>query len=304
MRKIRIGLPRALAYHRYHVLWKTFFTKLGCYVIVSPETHNEIINIGINNIEYNFCLPYKIFIGHVLYLNNYCDYILISNICSNNKKEKICPALNNTYNVVKMLIPKEKILNHNISYSNPSFLIVSFIKIGLKLTKNPIRIIYSYIYAQNKQKKYNLEKENEARNKLFQSKKTVLLISHFYNLEDKFIAGYIKNYLSNKDITYILSNTINPKLAEDFSEYFTDSIPLKYSKEILGAMCYYQEHLDGIIFISSKSCTIDAFINTLATLKNKALPIINIEVDEIFNEKELKEVLNSFITSINKGRSK
>ena len=30
-----VGLPRALLYHQYGVLWETFFSALGCVVVVS-----------------------------------------------------------------------------------------------------------------------------------------------------------------------------------------------------------------------------------------------------------------------------
>lgn len=38
-----IGLPNALLYHRYGILWKSFFTSLGAKVIVSEPTNTESI---------------------------------------------------------------------------------------------------------------------------------------------------------------------------------------------------------------------------------------------------------------------
>ena len=42
MKKITIGIPRALLYYRYQTLWKCFFEGLGCKVIVSDNNWKQI----------------------------------------------------------------------------------------------------------------------------------------------------------------------------------------------------------------------------------------------------------------------
>ena len=292
MKKIRIGLPRGLMYHKYHVMWKTFFTKLGCHVIVSPETSKEILNIGINNTIKDSCLPYKIYVGHAIYLSNICDYVLISHVCTN----KVCPILKGTYDILKYQIPKEKILDCPISIYQMLYLI----RIGFKLTNNPLKVIYSYVCAIKKQQKYNIENENKIRNKLRLEKKKVLIVSEFYSLEDNYITTYIKKYLTESNIIYILSNTIDSKLAKEFSEYFSDFLDLEYSKEEVGAIYYYYQQLDGIIYISINNCPVDSLINTLAIFKTKHLNILNIEIDETIDESQLDKELACFVNTINK----
>ena len=39
-----IGLPNALLYHRYGILWKSLFTALGTKVIVSEPTNKEMVH--------------------------------------------------------------------------------------------------------------------------------------------------------------------------------------------------------------------------------------------------------------------
>ena len=41
MKKIKIGIPRAILYYRYGVLWKNYFESLGLNVVLSPETNHE-----------------------------------------------------------------------------------------------------------------------------------------------------------------------------------------------------------------------------------------------------------------------
>ena len=40
--KIKIGLPRAMLYYRYRVLWRTFFQELGMETVISAATDRDI----------------------------------------------------------------------------------------------------------------------------------------------------------------------------------------------------------------------------------------------------------------------
>ena len=41
-----IGIPRALLYHRFETLWKTYFETLGVTIMVSPPTNREILDLS------------------------------------------------------------------------------------------------------------------------------------------------------------------------------------------------------------------------------------------------------------------
>ena len=40
---MKIGIPRALLYYRYHVLWNTFFQELGIETVISYQFSSELI---------------------------------------------------------------------------------------------------------------------------------------------------------------------------------------------------------------------------------------------------------------------
>ncbi len=295
MKKMRIGIPRAFLYYRYGVLWKNFFESLGCKVIISPETNSDILNLGINHTIDECCLSYKIYIGHALYLTPLCDYIIVSRVCDYGKKDKVCTRFNGIYDNLRYLIPKEKILSYNIEHTKYQYTSLGLIKLGFKITKNPLKIFYSYFHAKSKQHKYNLSKHNENQNKLSSPNKKILIMSHFYNIQDNFISSYIKDYLLKNDLTCLLSSNLDSKIATSFSEYFSDTLYWKYSKEMIGALYYYKYRIDGIIFISTYPCGIDALVNTLAIYKNKEIPILNLIIDENINDLSLETKLESFI---------
>ena len=67
---MKIGIPRALLYYRYHVLWETFFRELGHETIASPHTNKTLMDAGRHYaIDENY-LSSKLFFGHVSALEN------------------------------------------------------------------------------------------------------------------------------------------------------------------------------------------------------------------------------------------
>lgn len=301
MKKIKIGIPRAMLYYRYGVLWKNFFKKLHLNVVISPETNQEILTLGINHTIDECCLSYKIYIGHVLYLSEICDYILIPRVCDYGKKSKVCTRLNGTYDDIKYLIPKEMIVNYNIEYTKHNYQLLGFIKMGLKFNKNIIKVINSYFYALNKQKIYDKNKFQEEKNKLSKNSKKILILTHFYNIKDKYISNYILQYLEANNILPILSNNIDKTIATTFSEYFSNTLYWKYSKEMIGSLYYCKFLINGIIFISTYPCGIDALVNNLVIKQTNDIPILNLTIDENITELSLETKLESFIDIINGG---
>lgn len=287
-----------MLYYRYGVLWKNFFELLGLNVVLSPQTNRQILTLGTNNTIDECCLSYKIYIGHALYLSKICDYILVSRVCDYGKKDKVCTRLNGTYDNLKHLIPQEQLIDYNIDHTKRKYEFFGFLKMGLKFTKNIPKIIYSYLYAKEKQKQYDKNKANEEKNKLTKPNKKILIMSHFYNIQDKFISNYITTYLENNNLIPIYSNNIDKKTAITYSEYFSNTLYWKYSKEMVGSFYYYQHQIDGVIYISTYPCGVDALVNNLLMLKNKDLPTLNLLIDENITELSLETKLESFIDII------
>ena len=89
-KQIKIGIPKAFLYYRYSILWKKFFELLGIKVIISPETNKEIIERGKELSIDEACLSSKIYFGHVSYLVDKCDYLLVPRVSDYGKGNKVC----------------------------------------------------------------------------------------------------------------------------------------------------------------------------------------------------------------------
>ena len=99
MTQTTIGIPRALLYHRYGVLWATFFERLGCRIVLSPPSNRRILERGIALAVDETCLPLKVFLGHVEALKGKADHILVPRVASLAKDEQACVKLMAAYDI-------------------------------------------------------------------------------------------------------------------------------------------------------------------------------------------------------------
>ena len=300
-KKIKVGIPRAFLYYRHNVLWKTFFEKLNCNVILSPETNKEIVDIGKKYSIDESCLSSKIYMGHVAYLVDKCDYILVPRICDYGKNNNVCVRFNALYDIVKNLFPMVNILNYNIEKTKLKGEFIGFIKMGLKINKNICKVIYSYIIAKIKENKHNSMLMNKQRNILKNNKLKILIVAHPYNIYDKYIGEPIIKFLKSMNVEILYADLLDRKTAIDYSYELSNALYWTYSKELVGAVDYYKDAVNGIIFITSFPCGPDSLVNELLIRKLNNIPITNILIDESTAEAGLITRLESFVDII-KGK--
>lgn len=304
MQKIKIGIPKALLYYRYKTLWEVFFNKLNCKIIESIETNKEIIQNGLKFSIDESCLASKIYIGHVSYLQDKCDYILIPRICDYGKNKKVCVKFNALYDIVRNTFPNIKLLDYNIEHTKNKKEFIGLFKLGLKITKNPIKIIYAYLKAKKQVKiKENLLTVNQ--NITLENKKTkILIIAHPYIIYDKYIGKPIVDYLKKLDVSVIYADRLNKKKSIKNSFQLSKQLYWIYSRELIGAIPEYINKINGIIFLTSFPCGPDSLINELLIRKIKNIPTTNIILDESSAEAGIHTRLESFIDIIKQKENK
>ena len=85
-----VGIPRAMLYYRYRVLWESFFLELGIKTVRSPKTNLPIMETGSSYAGDEMCLSAKVYMGHVAALIGKCDYILVPRISNFGRKRNMC----------------------------------------------------------------------------------------------------------------------------------------------------------------------------------------------------------------------
>lgn len=291
---MKIGIPRSLYYYYFSDLWINFFKNLNVETVVSPETNKEILDLGLKYSTDEMCLSLKNYIGHVAYLKDKCDYVLIPRIDNYGVDNQTCTNFLATYDIIKNLFDI-KILNYNINLRNKETEELGFIKMSEILNKNKTEIKEAYMKAKVKSNKIKKEKIlNNLRN-LKSKKKKILIVSHPYNTYDKLIGAPLLEMLKNLDVELIYSDLFN---GLDESKKYTKELYWKYSKENISSISKCIDNIDGIIFLSSFPCGLDSLVNELVMRKiNK--PYINIIIDDNSISGGIETRIESFVDIIN-----
>ena len=296
---ITIGIPKGLPYYDYKDLWEVFFKELGCKIIYSPDTNNEILEVGKKHLIDESCLPMKIYMGHLDYLSGKCDYLLIPHLQVINKKEEMCTNFLALYDLAKNIF-EDKIITYHVNVDEGINEEEALIKMLLPFdfTKEEIKAAYQHANRKSLQNKFKNLRENL--NLLECHKTKVLLISHPYNTYDKFIGQPIIDYLNKNNITIIHAHLNNCKTNQYLN--FTKTLYWTHSKNLINGLSMYEEYVDGIIFLTTFPCGPDSLVNEIALSKvNK--PAIQIVIDELNSGVGLETRLESFIDILERKKA-
>ena len=132
MDKVKIGIPRSMYYYYYGQLWQRFLKEMNCEVIISPITNKQIMELGMKYANDEMCVSMKNYIGHVAYLKDQCDYILIPRIDNYGIDNQTCTNFLATYDIIRNLFPI-KILNYNIDVAHKETEEKAMIELGMRL---------------------------------------------------------------------------------------------------------------------------------------------------------------------------
>lgn len=286
---MKVGIPRSFHYYNFKDLWISFFENLNIDIVISPETNKEIMDLGLRYGTDEMCLSLKNYIGHIAYLKDKCDYILIPRIDNYGIDDQTCTNFLAIYDIINNLF-NIKILNYNINLRNKETELDGFISIGNSLGINKKDIIKSYESAKREEirvKKLNIKNNLE---KLKSKKIKILLIGHPYNIYDKLIGKQVIDMLKKFDVEIISS-----ELFDKNNEYkrYSRGLYWKYNKENMNGLKYLDK-VNGVIFLSSFPCGPDSLVNELVMRKiNK--PYLNLIIDDISFSGGIETRIESFL---------
>lgn len=297
---MKIGIPRAFLYFKYHHLWETFFDELGIDYVVSPETNKEIVSTGMTYAIDEACLSSKIYLGHVAWLIDRCDYILVPRISNYGSYGTVCTKFEAIYDLVvnTFRIRKIKLLYYNIDIKNSEVEIKGFYKMGRFLGKKRSSVLRSYLIAKQAEKAGELSERKYQEVLLNHGGLKVLLVAHRYNLDDKYLGGPIMQYLREIGVVPIIADAVNKKEAVAKSSQISETLPWVFNKELVGAVAIYKDRVDGIILLTSFPCGPDSLVNEIIVRRVKDKPILNLILDGQEGSAGIETRLESFIDII------
>lgn len=276
-----VGIPRGLLYYEYEVMWKEFLKELNIKYIVSPKTDKEIYELGSNHAMHESCLPLKVFLGHVDYLLDKSDYILVGRIGDLGYYDRMCTRYQASIDLVQNTFRDQgvDVLAFNVDHSSKDYELKSFVDMGKKLGKGRGESVLAYRKAKKVYQDLVKEKERNLEEKLKSDKIKILLVGHKYNTYDEFTGKIITDSLKKMGAEIILATDMEGNKADFYSKEVTETMPWTFNRQLLGAINRLRDQVDGIVLLSSFNCGPDSMANEMVIRKIKGKPILNLIVD-------------------------
>lgn len=319
---MKIGIPRALSYYEYFPFWETFYQELGCEIIVSPQTNKHILDLGVKSCVDEACLPVKVFHGHVVSIKDKVDYLFIPRITSVSCGEYSCPKIiglpemirNNIAHLPEMIEPNFNLHDKKINFKkiiqemteplnvNTNKAQLAFKKGKEELTKYE-KNLYKGLLPEEILKGDSLKTSKASIN----DKGSLLILSHPYNLYDKFINMDIINKLKQMGYKILTTDTIDEGKINDHANTLLKKMFWTFGRKLIGAGLYAMEELniDGVIYISAFGCGLDSFIADYVERKIKRqgiLPYMQLSIDEQTGQAGIDTRIEAFVEMIERRK--
>jgi predicted nucleotide-binding protein (sugar kinase/HSP70/actin superfamily) len=292
----KIGLPRALLYHKYAPMWTTFFRLLGCPTVASPNTNRQILDKGIQYAIDENCLAVKIFLGHVHYLLDKVDYVFIPHIVSLHPAETVCVKLLALADIVRNTFCDARVLEYDVDAARGEDEITGLTRLGLQLKRDRRMVKQAVEQAHAALEAHNRAAlDNQTRALQAQAECRVLLVSHAYITDDALMGKRVIQILRDLGVEIVHADVVALGPARELSLHLSTDCYWTYSKELLGGIETYRQAVDGIVFLMAFPCGPDALVVTLCqhVIHDKPLCVLN--MDELQGDAGLKTRLESFV---------
>ncbi|MEA4971919.1 MAG: acyl-CoA dehydratase activase-related protein [Candidatus Metalachnospira sp.] len=300
-KSVTIGLPRAMLYHRYEVLWKNYFSTLGISCVISEPTNKEIIKIGTAVAIDEACLCTKIYLGHVKSLIGKCDYILVPRISNFGIKRNMCTKFESLYDIVCNTFRKsnQKFISYNVDVINGHTEEKAFTELGVELgfTK---KVALAAFKAAKKSEIDSLKNKIKSDEALYKkSGLKILIVAHSYIEKDPYIGKPVTDYLKKIGAVPIYADEVDRKDALKQCERVSPTLKWELSKELVGSIQIHADKIDGIVLMSAFPCGPDSMVDEMIIRKFNGIPILNLILDDQDGTAGLETRLESFIDILN-----
>ena len=299
-----IGIPRALAYHRYGTLWKTFFDALHIPYIVSGETNREMLETGAKYTESESCLPCKLYMGHVASLRERCDSIFVPRLTHMGRGEEFCVRFWGLPDVVHNTFSGIKTHGYTLRSKYLPMQKLAFLKLGHSLGSAISASARAYRLALSRQKEADFLRFSQGHIALKTHRPKILLAANPYVSYDPTLGGTVGKLIAQLGATPIFTDAWNRTQCKEASRQISHDLYWTFQRETLGAIHLARQQVDGIILLTAFPCGSDCLANELVLRRVDGLPIIQILLDEHQGSEGLRTRIESFLDMVESRRTK
>ncbi len=296
-----IGIPRALLYHRYAVLWETFFRQLGIDTVVSPPSNKEIQDTGDRFAIDENCLSSKLFLGHVASLEGKCDAVFVPRIADFGDRGIMCTRFEALYDICRNSFRDTglKFITCEVDLHEKKTEDEAYTALGAELGHSREESAAAYRSAHEALAARRAEKMREQEAALAAADGiSVLVVGHEYNIYDEYIGRPILDGIRSLGALPVCADAIDIEEAQTDCLEICERVPWTMSRELLGAVSKYHDRVDGIILMTAFPCGPDSMINEMIIRRIKDRPILNLLLDSQDASAGVETRLESFIDII------
>jgi len=269
---MRVGIPRALLFHRYGRFWNEFLTGLGAEVVVSRKTDKSLLEQGLGHVSSEVCLPIKIAAGHVSELRGQAETIFFPRMMWLEDRLYACPKMIGIVDIARMMLRGEARLIAPVIKGN--FMRAHF-RAGLAITRDPVRVARALGSARKALPGSAGEPRFEP------GQRRIALIGHFYNLEDEYIAFPIRAAFEGYGYRLCTKEELPERVLRSRTG-FARNIRWVYERELYNAFRFLADKVDGVCMVVSMGCGPDSLVAEFMRQETatQGIPYLQLVIDE------------------------
>ncbi len=291
-----LGIPRGAVYYDYISFIRALFKDTDVILKEGPENNETILEKGTETTVDEACLPIKLLTGQCEYLKEKCDRVLILRVMKDINGRWLCPKILGQTQLITLGIDNEKLLiTDSLFLNNRKDSYKCLWKMCKSLGIDKEKFKKNFIKAYN-----GLEEQNFGNGKIhvetawefipdypkpgeiiLPNTRKILLSGHFYNVYDKFSNNDIIRRLDELAIDTITEKDVAHKDQEEAIERI-NLMKVPYWESVvrtLGTAVHLKDQIDGIIYLSSFSCGLDAIVTELIREHVNDIPIMVLKID-------------------------
>ena len=297
-----VGIPRALGYHQYGILWETFLQELNINYVLSDKTNFSLLTEGAKHSVDESCLPLKIYMGHIASLLDHCDLILVPHYRRLGKNDEFCVRFWGLYDMVQNTFTDAKLLTYPLLSDRPGHQMAGFIRMGKQLGKDPLSSIKAYLTAFKQQQNADHGYLVQGQAALTSNVSKILLAAQPYVAYDALLGDTLARLIRKHGAMPLFPNAWDRSLCRNRSRELSSDLYWTTSREILGAIQEARSQVDGIILLTAFPCGSDCLTNELVLRRVRDLPMIQILLDDTQGMAGLETRIESFLDMITQNK--
>lgn len=292
-----LGIPRGHFYYDYYLFTEQLFRDSGIEIVYGCENNEDTLKRGEELTVDEACVPVKLMAGQLDYLEDKCDRILLPRVMKDCKGRWLCPKLLGLPELMagrsesmKYLVTDPLKFNDKKDLSKRLWKVCSKASMKRAAFAEAFEDAYCSItdVADGRRHGYaeagwEFVPEPPGRGEIILPNiKKIFLAGHCYTVYDRFINMDIIRKLDEFGIDALTERNV---LRSDAERCVRNAGLVKQPYweafvRLYGSALYLRDKVDGIIYISSFSCGLDAFIIEMIKTHITDVPLMVLKLDE------------------------